>query len=65
MLPLIETGKRRLSLRSGERIGEALGINEPLPEEDWRRQPLEISEDMVGTLGACLAAVRPIAHVRS
>jgi transcriptional regulator with XRE-family HTH domain len=43
MLSLIETGKRRPSLRSWERIRGALGISEPLPEEAWRQQPREIS----------------------
>jgi chromosome segregation and condensation protein ScpB/DNA-binding XRE family transcriptional regulator len=58
MLSLIETGKRRPSLRSWERIRGALGISEPLPEEAWRQQPREISDELVATLGACLAAVR-------
>src|ERR1700716_1061744 len=58
MLSLIETGKRRPSLRSWERIRAALGISEPLPEEAWRQQPREISDELVATLGACLAAVR-------
>jgi chromosome segregation and condensation protein ScpB/DNA-binding XRE family transcriptional regulator len=58
MLSLIETGKRRPSLQSWERIRGALGISEPLPEEAWRQQPREISDELVATLGACLAAVR-------
>src|SRR2546423_1165549 len=58
MLSLIETGKRRPSMRSWERIRGALGISEPLPEEAWRQQPREISDELVATLGACLAAVR-------
>jgi chromosome segregation and condensation protein ScpB/DNA-binding XRE family transcriptional regulator len=58
MLSLIETGKRRPSLRSWERIREALGISEPLPEEAWRQRPRKISDELVATLGACLAAVR-------
>jgi chromosome segregation and condensation protein ScpB len=58
MLSLIETGKRRPSLGSWERIRGALGISEPLPEESWRQQPREISDELVATLGACLAAVR-------
>ncbi len=58
MLSLIETGKRRPSLRSWERIRGALGISEPLPEEAWRQHPREISDELVATLGACLAAVR-------
>src|SRR3989442_12625738 len=58
MLSLIETGKRRPSLRSWERIRGALGISEPLPEEAWQQQPREISDELVATLGACLAAVR-------
>jgi chromosome segregation and condensation protein ScpB len=58
MLSLIETGKRRPSLRSWERIRGALGISEPLPEEAWRQQPREISDELVATLGACLAGVR-------
>jgi chromosome segregation and condensation protein ScpB len=33
-------------------------ISEPLPEEAWRQQPREISDELVATLGACLAAVR-------
>jgi transcriptional regulator with XRE-family HTH domain len=77
MLSLIETGKRRPSLRSWERIRGALGITEPLPEEAWRQRPREISDELVAALGACLAAVRaatlaelaegtgaPIANVR-
>jgi chromosome segregation and condensation protein ScpB len=58
MLSLIETGKRRPSLRSWERIRGALGISDPLPEEAWRSQPHEISDELVAKLGACLAAVR-------
>src|ERR1700716_4492712 len=58
MLSLIETGKRRPSLRSWDRIRGALGISEPLPEEAWRQQPQEISDELVATLGACLAAAR-------
>jgi chromosome segregation and condensation protein ScpB len=58
MLSLIETGKRRPSLRSWERIRGALGISEPLPEEAWRSQPREISDELVAALGACLATVR-------
>jgi chromosome segregation and condensation protein ScpB len=58
MLSLIETGKRRPSLRSWERIREALGISEPLPDEAWRQRPGEISDELVATLGSCLAAVR-------
>src|SRR5438445_207361 len=58
MLSLIETGKRRPSLRSWQRIRQTLGITEPLPEEAWRQQPREISDELVASLGACLAAVR-------
>src|SRR6202165_2941801 len=58
MLSLIETGKRRPSLRSWERIRWALGITEPLPEEAWRQQPTVIADQLVATLGACLAGVR-------
>jgi chromosome segregation and condensation protein ScpB/DNA-binding XRE family transcriptional regulator len=58
MLSLIETGKRRPSLRSWQRIRQTLGISEPLPEEAWRQQPHEISDELVARLGACLAAVR-------
>jgi chromosome segregation and condensation protein ScpB len=58
MLSLIEAGKRRPSLRSWQRIRQTLGIIEPLPEEAWRQQPREISDELVATLGACLAAVR-------
>ena len=61
MLSLIKTGKRRPSLRSWERIRGALGISEPLPEEAWRQQPQEISDELVASLGACLAAVRSAA----
>ena len=43
MLSLIETGKRRPSLRSWERIGQTLGVSDPLPEEAWRQQPRQIS----------------------
>ncbi|HLB77159.1 MAG TPA: hypothetical protein VJO72_09015, partial [Candidatus Dormibacteraeota bacterium] len=31
---------------------------EPLPEEAWRQQPREISDELVARLGACLASVR-------
>jgi chromosome segregation and condensation protein ScpB len=58
MLSLIETSKRRPSLRSWQRIRQALGITEPLPEAAWRHQPKEISDELVAALGACLAAVR-------
>jgi chromosome segregation and condensation protein ScpB len=58
MLSLIETGKRRPSLKSWGRIRGALGISEPLPEEAWRQLPREISDELVATLGACLAALR-------
>jgi hypothetical protein len=34
------------------------GHPEPLPEETWRQQPREISDELVANLGACLAAVR-------
>ena len=77
MLSLIETGKRRPSLKSWGRIRQSLGITEPLPEEAWRQRPREISDELVAALGACLAAVRaatlaelaegtgaPIANVR-
>jgi chromosome segregation and condensation protein ScpB len=58
MLSLIETGKRRPSLKSWGRIRQTLGITQPLPEEAWRQQPREISDEVVATLGACLAVVR-------
>src|SRR5207244_2196129 len=58
MLSLIETGKRRPSLKSWGRIRQTLGISEPLPQEAWRQRPREISDELVATLGACLAAVR-------
>ncbi|MBJ7600022.1 SMC-Scp complex subunit ScpB [Candidatus Nephthysia bennettiae] len=58
MLSLIETGKRRPSLKSWGRIRGALGISEPLPEAAWRQQPREIADELVATLGACLAALR-------
>jgi hypothetical protein len=58
MLSLIETGRRRPSLRSWERIRGALGISEPLPDEAWRTERREVSDQLVATLGACLAAVR-------
>jgi transcriptional regulator with XRE-family HTH domain len=58
MLSLIETGKRRPSLRTWERIRQALGIIEQLPEEAWHQQPREISDELVASLGACLATVR-------
>jgi chromosome segregation and condensation protein ScpB/DNA-binding XRE family transcriptional regulator len=58
MLSLIETGKRRPSLRSWERIRGVLGLREPLPEEAWRQQPRAISDELVAMLGACLAAAR-------
>ncbi len=57
MLSLIETGKRRPSLKSWGRIRGALGISE-LPEEAWRQHSREISDEPVATLGACLAAAR-------
>jgi chromosome segregation and condensation protein ScpB/DNA-binding XRE family transcriptional regulator len=58
MLSLIETGKRRPSLRSWERIRMALGISEPLPVEVLQQPRREITDGLVATLGACLAAVR-------
>jgi chromosome segregation and condensation protein ScpB/DNA-binding XRE family transcriptional regulator len=58
MLSLIETGKRRPSLRSWARIRQTLGITEPLPQEAWRQQPREITDELVASLGACVAAVR-------
>jgi chromosome segregation and condensation protein ScpB len=58
MLSLIETGKRRPSMGSWQRIRQTLGITEPLPEEAWRPQPRETSDELVATLGACLATVR-------
>jgi transcriptional regulator with XRE-family HTH domain len=60
MLSLIETGKRRPSLHSWERIKGALGISEPLPEEAWRQRPREISDELVAALSACLAVVRQV-----
>src|SRR5256714_1499156 len=51
MLSLIETGKRRPSLRSWERIRGGLGISEPLPEEAWRQQPREISDQFAARRG--------------
>jgi chromosome segregation and condensation protein ScpB/DNA-binding XRE family transcriptional regulator len=58
MLSLIETGKRRPSLKSWGRIRQTLGITESLPEEAWRQQPRQISDELVAALGACLAGVR-------
>ncbi|MDQ6898360.1 MAG: SMC-Scp complex subunit ScpB [Candidatus Dormibacteraeota bacterium] len=58
MLSLIETGKRRPSLRSWERIRGALGISEPLPVEVFQQPRREITDGLVASLGACLAAVR-------
>jgi hypothetical protein len=58
MLSLTETGKRRPSLRAWERIRQTLGITDPLPEESWRRRPREVSDELVASLGACLASVR-------
>ena len=52
MLSLIETGKRRPSLKSWGRIRQTLGITEPLPEEAWRQRPREISDELIATLGA-------------
>jgi chromosome segregation and condensation protein ScpB len=57
-LSLIETGKRRPSLGSWQRIRQTLGIAEPLPEEVWQQQRREVADEIVATLGACLAAVR-------
>lgn len=51
-------GGGRPSLRSWQRIRQTLGITEPLPEEAWRQQPREISDDLMATLGAWLAAAR-------
>jgi transcriptional regulator with XRE-family HTH domain len=50
MLSLIETGKRRPSLKSWGRIRQTLGITEPLPEEAWRQQPRESSDELVASL---------------
>jgi hypothetical protein len=58
MLSLIETGKRRPFLRSWERIRGALGISEPLPVEVLQQPRREITDGLVASLGACLAAVR-------
>jgi transcriptional regulator with XRE-family HTH domain len=58
MLSLIETGKRRPSLRSWERIRATLGISEPLPVEVLQQPRREITDGLVASLGACLAAVR-------
>jgi hypothetical protein len=55
---LIETGKRRPSLLSWQRIRQTRSISEPLPGEVWQQQRREISADVVASLGACLAAVR-------
>ena len=52
MLSLIETGKRRPSLRSWERIRQTLSISEPLPEEAWRQPPREISDALVQKMSA-------------
>src|ERR1700730_12563709 len=58
MVSLIATGKRRPSLRAWGRLRQTLGLTEPLPEEAWRQQRREISDELVASLGACLAAVR-------
>jgi transcriptional regulator with XRE-family HTH domain len=58
MLSLIETGKRRPSLRSWERIRSALGITDALPVEVLHQPRPEITDGLVACLGACLAAVR-------
>jgi transcriptional regulator with XRE-family HTH domain len=58
MLSLIETGKRQPSLKSWERIRGALGISEPLPVEVLQQPRREITDGLVASLGACLAAVR-------
>src|SRR2546429_2381311 len=55
MLSLIETGKRRPSLRSWERIRIALGITDALPIEVLHHQRKEITDGLVASLGACLA----------
>ena len=57
-LSLIERGKRRPSVRSWGRIRQVLGIAEPLPREAWERKVGEVTEELVATLGASLAAVR-------
>jgi chromosome segregation and condensation protein ScpB/DNA-binding XRE family transcriptional regulator len=57
-LSLIERGQRQPSIRSWGRIRQVLGIAEALPREAWGREVGEITEDLVATLGACLAAVR-------
>ena len=64
MLSLIETGKRRPSIRSWQRIRQTLGITEPLPEEAWREPPREITDELVATLGACLPQLRPGGRLR-
>src|ERR1700732_1596483 len=58
MLSLIETGKRRPSLKSWGRIRSALGTTEALPVEALHHQRREITDGLVACLGACLAAVR-------
>jgi Segregation and condensation complex subunit ScpB len=44
----------------GAGSGRRWALTEPLPEEAWRQQPREISDELVATLGACLAAVRSV-----
>jgi chromosome segregation and condensation protein ScpB len=58
MLSLIETGKRRPSLKSWGRIRRALGIIEALPVEVLHQPRRQITDGLVASLGACLAAVR-------
>src|ERR1700730_1875048 len=58
MLSLIETGKRRPSLRSWQRIRQTLGITEPLPEKAWRQQSREDLRRASGYARRCLDAVR-------
>jgi transcriptional regulator with XRE-family HTH domain len=46
MLSLIETGKRRPSMRSWERIRGTLGMSEALPVELLHRQKREVTDGL-------------------
>jgi transcriptional regulator with XRE-family HTH domain len=55
MVSLIETGERRPSLRSWERIRQTLGHQRAAARGGLRPQPREISDELVAACGACLA----------
>jgi transcriptional regulator with XRE-family HTH domain len=58
LVSLIETGERRPSLRSWERIRQTLGHQRAAARGGLHPQPREISDELVAALGPWLAAER-------